>query len=153
MKIYTNAILNLQYQISDEFHDLWILRAMDNRRELIKIPPKIITAIVITMIVFFISLIIASQFSSRLNVVDYSTALRSVKIKIPQNRGSIYIFDTLVIHSESKLISKPVGFDYWNNPDTHNHTLGNLKTPYFLSKASNNDTICVIKDRDTFYSN
>jgi hypothetical protein len=130
---------------------------MKYRKEIIKIPPKIIVGIVTTIMIVFILLIVIAKFSQRPKDVGYSTELNAVKITKPQNRGSIYINDTLVINSASELLNKPAGFDDWmsHGPiidfDTipYAYTLGDLNTPYTLSKRKNNDTIVINKNGDT----
>lgn len=129
------------------------------KRDLIKAPTKIIITIVIALVVIFIGLIIASQFTQSPNSVNQSTEIRLVKITNIQNRGSIFINDTLVINSSSKLLIGAEGYDGWSNRgpivdyDTipYIHTLGDLKPPYFLEKEKNSDTIVVKKDGYTLF--
>jgi hypothetical protein len=126
---------------------------MKPQRTIIKMPPKIIVAIVVIMIIFFTVLIFATKYSLRPKMVDLATEIDSAKITMPLNRGFIYLSDTLTISSLSKLLNAPDRFKDWETKgpiidfDTipYSYTLGDLKTPYFISKKRNNDTIVVYK--------
>ncbi len=122
------------------------------KRELIKVPPKIIGLIIIFLITFFIGLIIYPY--EQPNVVGYNTKVKLVIIDAPQRGGGIFINDSLVISSGCKLLYQPQSFAGWatHGPiidfDTipHQYTLGDLAVPYELSKKENCDTILVNKD-------
>lgn len=129
------------------------------KRELIKFPTKVIIVIVILILGLFLTLIVLSELSPRATSVTHLTELKSVLITLPQNRGAIYISDSLYIPSSSILLHKPDGFNKWSSTgpimdfDTipNIQTLGDLAVPYYLSKEKDNDTIVANKDGDTLF--
>lgn len=127
---------------------------MKQKRDLIKVPKKIIIAIVLLFVFFFIGLIIIGNLIKMPIEVDYSTGISRSLINAPQNRGGIFINDTLVVNSGCSLLYQTDDFHGWatHGPiidfDTipHQYTLGDLAVPYELSKKENCDTIIVYKD-------
>lgn len=127
---------------------------MRQKRDLIKVPDKVIVAIVLLLVLFFIGLVIIGNLTKMPIEVDYSTEISRVFIETPQNRGGILIKDTLVVNSGCRLLFQINDFQGWatHGPiidfDTipHQYTLGDLAVPYELSKKENCDTIFVYKD-------
>ncbi|MDY0336146.1 MAG: hypothetical protein RBR47_14425 [Bacteroidales bacterium] len=86
-------------------------------------------------------------------VVSKETEVQITKIRFSQSRGGIFINDTLVIHSYSKLITGDLSTEDWSlesPPKNYVFSLGDLKVPYMLRKAKDSDTILVEKNRTIY---
>ena len=116
---------------------------------------KILAVIYPLPLIAFISLMILKYEPKKQRIqVESDTEVNNLTINAIQNRGGIFINDTLVIRSYSKLIKNVEGFKGWRSDgpiisfssEPYVHTLGDLSPPYQLSKEKNNDTIIVRKD-------
>ena len=108
--------------------------------------------------IFFWLLLFGILFISRVRrmeteVVSKATEVQITKIRFSQSRGGIFINDTLVIHSYSKLITGDLSTEDWSlesPPKNYVFSLGDLKVPYMLRKAKDSDTILVEKNRTIY---
>jgi len=108
--------------------------------------------------IFFCLLLFGILFISRVRrmeaeVVSKETEVQITKIRFSQSRGGIFINDTLVIHSYSKLITGDLSTEDWSlesPPKNYVFSLGDLKVPYMLRKAKDSDTILVEKNRTIY---
>lgn len=108
--------------------------------------------------IFFWLLLFGILFISRVRrmeteVVSKETEVQITKIRFSQSRGGIFINDTLVIHSYSKLITGDLSTEDWSlesPPKNYVFSLGDLKVPYMLRKAKDSDTILVEKNRTIY---
>ncbi|MDY0336147.1 MAG: hypothetical protein RBR47_14430 [Bacteroidales bacterium] len=68
-------------------------------------------------------------------------------------RGAVFYKKEHFISTSAKLLSNPCNYDIWKshgplidfNNEPHNYTLDDLRLPYIVFKASNNDTLFVEK--------
>ncbi len=113
---------------------------------------RIIFVLMVLVLIIFL-LFFANRKKPDQTIVTYETEIKQVKIQHPQSRGGIIVADTLLVHSNSKLISGNVDSDDWyltSPPKGYSYRLGGLKVPYILSKAGNSDTIMVKRNNSTY---
>ena len=105
----------------------------------------------ILVALFVIGILLMNKHAKSLKHLAYDIELDTTFVVNPvNNRGGLF-YDNyeFVVNSGSELVENKQGYDDWNfyrktNPSSH--ALSHLPGPYYMYKASYNDTIVVIKD-------
>lgn len=125
-----------------------------SEREIIKVPIKFVVMIItfMTVAMSVIIFLVNKQFENFVKATSV-TEIPTIQItsKNGPNRGMIFFSKNNYISTSAELInSNMLNCDFWEprggyvNP--HIYSLFDLKTPYYLYKEKNNDTINAIKD-------
>lgn len=129
------------------------------RREIIKLPVRIVIVIIIIILTIFSIVILINTKELR----NYAEASITTEIPLTQItkynnygylRGTVFFNESNYINSSARLIGDNTFKDIWrsNGPivdfDTipYEYTLDDLEMPFYLYKRKNSDTIHVTKD-------
>jgi len=105
---------------------------------------------IILFALFLGSLSLSRKRAMEMDYLTYEKLQDTILVGHPiSNRGGVIYYDDKVADANSILVENKDGFDDWSfrsKVDPSFHNLDDIRGPYYMYKAANNDTIVVIKD-------
>ena len=130
------------------------------KSNLITIPKKVITIIIIVIVSLFVFFIYMSNKSAVKYIeADFKTEIKPIELNGSETygnlRGGLFFEKNKFLSTSAKLIvNSPIDRSLWESHGplvdfdniSHHYTLDDLSLPFFISKQSDNDTITVTKN-------